>query len=188
MSLQNTIRFSDRVEDYIKYRPSYPAALMNLLKAKINLNPQAVIADIGSGTGISSILFLKNSNKVFAVEPNKEMREAAEHLLNVYPNFASINGTAEQTNLNTKAVDLIFCGQAFHWFDKQKSRQEFNRILKQNGHIVLAWNERSTKTPFQKKMKMPFSKSLMNINLSITETSRTLKYKTSFHQNQCTWT
>jgi SAM-dependent methyltransferase len=147
----STTRFSDRVEDYIKYRPPYPESLIDVLKKAVNLRQETVIADIGSGTGISSILFLKNKNKVLGVEPNKEMREAAEQLLHDHPNFISVNGAAEQTTLSNKSIDLIFCGQAFHWFDKEKSKKEFKRILREDGHIVLAWNERSTKSPFQRE-------------------------------------
>src|SRR5665213_328117 len=147
----NTKRFSDRVEDYIKYRPNYPGNLTPFLKENIGLNESKIIADIGSGTGISSIPFLKNNNKVFGVEPNKEMREAAEKLLSVYPNFESVGGSSEKTNLPGNSVDILFAGQAFHWFDKTKSKTEFERILKKNGNIVLVWNSRSVHSEFQQE-------------------------------------
>jgi ubiquinone/menaquinone biosynthesis C-methylase UbiE len=148
---QNTTRFSDRVEDYIKYRPTYPDALLKILVNQLHLYPDNVVADIGSGTGISSIPFLKNTNTVFGVEPNKEMRQAAQQLLSSYPNFRSIDGKAEKTNLRDKSIDIIFCGQAFHWFNKLESKEEFKRILKKEGHIVLAWNSRCTKSDFQQE-------------------------------------
>ena len=144
----NTKRFSGRVEDYIKYRPSYPKEIVKILEEKIQLDKSKTIADIGSGTGISSKLFLENDFKVIGVEPNKEMREAAEQLLSPFVNFISVNGTAEKTNLPGKSIDLIFCGQAFHWFDKKKSKIEFDRILKSDGNIVLVWNSRSSKSGF----------------------------------------
>ena len=147
----NTKRFSDRVEDYIKYRPHYPGNLIPLLNENIGLNESKIIADIGSGTGISSIPFLKNNNKVFGVEPNKEMREAAEKLLSVYQNFESIDGSSEDTNLPGNSVDIVFSGQAFHWFDKTKSKTEFERILKKNENIVLVWNSRSVHSEFQQE-------------------------------------
>lgn len=151
MNTDSTKRFSNRVGDYIKYRPTYPNEMINVLDKEIGLTSDKIIADIGSGTGISSIPFLKNKNLVFGVEPNKEMREAQEQILNEFSNFKSINGSAEETNLENRSVDLIFCGQAFHWFDKEKSKIEFSRILKENGNIVLVWNSRSTKTDFQKE-------------------------------------
>lgn len=152
MTMSNsTIRFSDRVEDYIKYRPTYPKELVDILKKELNLDFDNIIADIGSGTGISSIPFLDNGNTVYGVEPNKEMRQAAEEVLKEYHNFISIDGTAEDTTLPDKSVDVIFCGQAFHWFDKTKSKKEFERILKDNGHIIFVWNSRSTKSDFQKE-------------------------------------
>src|SRR5665647_2588353 len=135
----STTRFSDRVEYYIKYRPHYSQKFIEILKTKIGLNSNSIIADIGSGTGISSALFLSNGNKVFAVEPNKEMREAAELIYSKESNFASINGTAEQTNLKENSIDIIFRAQAFHWFNTIETKAEFNRILKPNGNIVLVW-------------------------------------------------
>ncbi len=140
MSLNPTTRFSDRVDNYIKYRPHYPSEIIDYLKSENILKDDSVIADIGSGTGISTELFLNNGNKVYGVEPNKEMREAAERLLSAYNSFVSITGTAEETTLSNNSIDLIVAGQAFHWFKVEKTKAEFRRILKTNGNIVLMWN------------------------------------------------
>ena len=139
-----TLRFSSRVENYIKYRPGYPADVLNTLAKECGLAKGSVIADIGSGTGILSELFLKNGNRVLGVEPNREMREAGERLLKKYPNFTSVDGTAEATTLPDRSVDFVTAGQAFHWFDRERARQEFSRILGPNGWVVLIWNERLT--------------------------------------------
>lgn len=139
-------RFSNRVDNYIKFRPDYPLEILTFLKQKGFLKKGSVIADIGSGTGISSELFLKEGNKVFGIEPNKEMREAGERLLSGYTNFKSMDATAENTSLENRSVDLIISGQAFHWFDKEKSKEEFKRILKPGGTVVLMWNDRRTDT------------------------------------------
>lgn len=147
----NTKRFSDRVADYIKYRPNYPEKIVDILEQLAKINKTKKVADIGSGTGISSILFLKRNYNVIGVEPNTEMRTAAEQILFDFKNFKSVDGTAENTNLPDKCVDLIFSGQAFHWFDKEKCKIEFNRILKDNGNLVLVWNSRSSKSGFQKE-------------------------------------
>jgi ubiquinone/menaquinone biosynthesis C-methylase UbiE len=147
----NTKRFSDRVEDYIKYRPNYPPGLVPALEKAMKLNGAEIVADIGSGTGLSSLPFLTSEYKVLGIEPNKEMREAAEKQLESFTNFKSINGEAEKTNLPANSVDVILCGQAFHWFDRQKSKIEFARILTKEGNIVLVWNERSIKNNFQKE-------------------------------------
>ncbi len=104
------------------------------------------MADIGSGTGILSELFLKNGNLVFGVEPNAPMRRAAENLLKAYPKFISIDGAAESTNLERSRVDFITAAQAFHWFHREKARQEFNRIIRPKGWVVLIWNERLTES------------------------------------------
>ncbi len=140
---KNTVeRFSNRVENYIKFRPHYPNAILDLFRDKMNLHKSTVIADIGSGTGISSELFLENGNRVYGIEPNEVMREAAENYLKDFPNFSSVDGTAENTTLENESVDFVIAAQAFHWFDKDKTRSEFHRILKKNGFIALIWNER----------------------------------------------
>ncbi len=139
----NTIeRFSNRVENYVKYRPGYPPEMLDLFREKMNLTENSVIADIGSGTGISSKVFLENGNEVFGVEPNQAMREAAEKFLEDFPKFKSFSGTSEQTTLPEGSVDIIIAAQAFHWFDKEKTRTEFQRILKDGGFVALIWNER----------------------------------------------
>jgi len=145
----STTRFSNRVDNYIKYRPGYPPEVINIIAESCGLTSNSVIADIGSGTGISTELFLKNGNRVYGIEPNKEMRVAGERILKGYPNFTSIDGTAEATTLPARSVDFISAGQAFHWFDRIKCREEFARILKPDGWVVLIWNERRTdSTPF----------------------------------------
>ena len=137
-------RFSNRVENYIKYRPDYPGEIVTFLKQSGLLTQESTIADIGSGTGISAQLFLNNGNLVYGVEPNKEMRAAAEKQLAGFKNFISIDAAAEHTRLKSNSINLIVAGQAFHWFDKEKSRNEFKRILKPGGAVVLIWNDRRT--------------------------------------------
>lgn len=144
MSADPTRRFSNRVEDYIKYRPDYPRALVTLLEEGCGLTRESVIADVGSGTGILSELFLREGIRVYGVEPNREMREAGERLLAAYENFVSVDGRAEETTLADASVDFVTAGQAFHWFDPASARREFGRILKGGGRAVLIWNDRRT--------------------------------------------
>lgn len=145
--MNNTVeRFSNRVENYVKYRPVYPPEILDLFREKMNLQTNSVIADIGSGTGISAKNFLENGNAVFGIEPNKPMREAAENFLRDFPNFKSLDGTAENTNLPDESIDFVIAAQAFHWFDKEKTRNEFKRILRPKGFVVLIWNERQLDT------------------------------------------
>jgi SAM-dependent methyltransferase len=144
-----TKRFSSRVENYIKYRPAYPAEVIALLRDKCGLTGASLVADVGSGTGILTELFLKNGNPVFGVEPNEDMRQAAERLLAGYPGFRSIPGTAEATTLPDHSAELIVAGQAFHWFNREQARREFVRVLKPVGWAALLWNDRRTaSTPF----------------------------------------
>ena len=135
-------RFSNRAENYARHRPNYPAGVIEILKSDCGLTPDSVIADIGSGTGILAEMFLKNGNSVFAVEPNAAMRLTAERLLKRAQKFVSIDATAEATTLETASVDFVTAAQAFHWFDRDKSRIEFSRVLKPGGWAVLIWNER----------------------------------------------
>ncbi len=144
-----TERFSDRAENYAKYRPSYPIQVIELLERECGLTRASVIADVGSGTGILTKLFLDHGNKVSGVEPNKEMREAAERLLASHDNFVSIDGRSEATGLPDQSVDFITVAQAFHWFDFEPTQAEFRRILHPGGWCAIIWNDwRSQDTPF----------------------------------------
>lgn len=144
-----TSRFSDRVENYVRYRPGYPGDVLRAMKADCGLSPSHVIADLASGTGIWTRLLLENGNRVFGVEPNPEMREAGERLLGRFPRFTSVSGTAEETTLPGESVDFVTAAQAAHWFDRARARREFARVLRPQGWLVLLWNERITySTPF----------------------------------------
>lgn len=135
-----TTRFSSRVENYVRYRPSYPAAIIPLFEAECGLTRETIVADVGSGTGFLTELFLQHGNKVFGVEPNAEMRAAGERLLAKYPSFVSVNATAEATTLPDNSIDLVVAGQAFHWFQRDAAKVEFKRILKPGGWVALVWN------------------------------------------------
>lgn len=137
-----TQRFSSRVENYIRYRPGYPSAILEVLARECGLTPASVIADVGCGTGLLAALFLSHGNRVFGVEPNTEMRTAGAHQLHAYSRFTSVDGTAEATNLADGSVDFVTAGQAFHWFDRPRARAEFARVLKPRGYVELVWNER----------------------------------------------
>src|SRR5215510_2819827 len=144
-----TQRFSSRVENYIKYRPGYPNEVIETLRSECGLTSGSIIADVGSGTGILTEMLLRNGNTVYGIEPNREMREAAERLLKDYPRFRSVAARAEETALGDASVDFVTAGQAFHWFDREKTREGFARILRPRGWVALIWNERvTTTTPF----------------------------------------
>ena len=138
----STQRFTDRVADYVRYRPGYPREVVTFLHETCGVAPGAQVADIGAGTGISARLFLDAGHPVVAVEPNQAMREAANVWLTPYGNFRSVAGTAEATALDDASVDLVIAAQAFHWFDPVMTRREFARILKPQGRVALFWNSR----------------------------------------------
>ncbi|HXA75610.1 MAG TPA: class I SAM-dependent methyltransferase [Candidatus Acidoferrales bacterium] len=135
-------RFSNRVEDYVRYRPGYPRAVLDLLCEECGFAPESVVADIGSGTGILTQMLLENGNVVHGVEPNAEMRAAGENFLQKYARFHSVVGSAENTTLPDASVDFVVVGQAFHWFEPKAARAEFERVLKPRGFVAVIWNER----------------------------------------------
>lgn len=135
-------RFSDRVKNYVKFRPSYPSEILDYLHNTIGFSVKSIIADVGSGTGISTKLFLDNGNIVYGIEPNPEMRQAAEEILTNYSNFSSIDASSENTKLQSEAVDIVVAAQAFHWFDPKPTKEEFMRILKPGGAVVILANRR----------------------------------------------
>ena len=130
------------MEDYVRYRPGYPRAVLDLLREECGFAPESVVADIGSGTGILTQMLLENGNVVYGVEPNAEMRAAGESLLQRYARFRSVAGSAEATTLPDASVDFMFVGQAFHWFEPKAARAEFERVLKPRGWVAVIWNER----------------------------------------------
>lgn len=138
----STNRFSDRVKYYLKYRPKYPVEIRRFLAKKISLTPSKTIADIGCGTGFFAELFLKTGNPVFGVEPNVDMLRAGISYCSEYSQFIPIHATAEETTLRNESVDVVTAATAFHWFDVDEFKNECRRILRKNGHIVIAANKR----------------------------------------------
>lgn len=142
LKVEPTKRFSSRVENYSRFRPSYPQEVIALLEEECGLTTHAVVADVASGTGLFTRLLLEHGNRVFAVEPNPDMRRAGEEYLAEFPKFVSVQGTAENTTLLDRSVDLVTCAQAAHWFDRDKAITEFQRILRYGGCLALIWNDR----------------------------------------------
>jgi SAM-dependent methyltransferase len=141
-TLHSTERFSDRVADYVRYRPDYPPALLDWLQHEQGVDVGWLVADIGAGTGISSKMFLDAGYRVTAVEPNASMRAAAEQWLHEYDDFRAVDGSADVTGLDDANIDLVTVAQAFHWFDEETTRREFARILRPAGLAAIWWNSR----------------------------------------------
>jgi len=146
---QVTERFSDRVADYVRYRPGYPREIVTTLAAECGLTSASVIADVGCGPGNLARVFLENGNRVIGVEPNGPMREAGvREMARAGDRFEAVDGSAENTGLVANSVDFITAGQAFHWFEADKARAEFVRILRPGGWCVLVWNEHHRSSAF----------------------------------------
>ena len=143
MEKNNERLFEGKEENYDRYRPDYPAKILEILTEKTCFSRASVVADIGSGTGILARMFLRNGNTVYCVEPNDSMRKTAEKNLGSFHEAKFIKGSAEKTGLGGGEIDLITAGQSFHWFNPELSRVEFKRILKNEGHVMLIWNDRN---------------------------------------------
>lgn len=180
-------RFSNRVADYVRYRPGYPPELLPLLQNWCGLRPEHTIADIGSGTGFLTKVFLDFGNRVYGVEPNAEMRAAGEEILRSYANFTSVAGSAEDTTLPSDSVDFVTAGQAFHWFQQPAARVEFHHILKAEGRAVIIWNERLIdETAFLRDYEallLRFGTDYAKVNESYPRAEQMLKF---FHPNEFT--
>ena len=134
--------FNGTADFYFRYRPTYPEELMDTITKETGLNPKWVVADIGSGTGILSTLFIEHGNQVKCVEPNDEMRQKSLEILSTRGKVEFIKGTGENTNLPDSSVDLVACGQSFHWLDRRLAKKEFTRILRGRKWVALVWNDR----------------------------------------------
>jgi ubiquinone/menaquinone biosynthesis C-methylase UbiE len=138
----STVRFTNRVDDYLKGRPGYPVEIVPLLENQCGLTTSSVVVDVGCGTGLLARLFCERGCRVIGVEPNAAMRDAGRNYLAGYSNFEMLEGGAESIPLPATSVDFFTAGQAFHWFDQKEARHEFMRLLKPNGWAVLTWNDR----------------------------------------------
>jgi len=133
--------FTVRADRYAKYRPGYPQGIIGILEREVGLTRKQTVADVGSGTGLLTRLFLENGNRVFGIEPNSRMRYHAEKSLSRFPKFVSVKGTAEHTSLGTRSISLVAVGQALHWFDPEMTAVELSRISRPNGSLCIAYNE-----------------------------------------------
>ncbi len=148
-AMQPTERFTDRVDTYVRHRPSYPPEILRAIREGLHVAPPAACADIGAGTGIFSALLLDEGFGVVAVEPNDAMRDAAVRMLGGRPRFEAIRGTAEATGLPDASVDFVTAAQAFHWFDPPRAKVELTRVTRAPHPVALVWNSRSLDaTPF----------------------------------------
>jgi len=146
----NDDRFLGRTRDYSDYRPEYPKELFHYLVDELGLKASDAVADIGSGTGKFTRHLVEIVNVVYGVEPNDEMRMEAEKRLGTHSHFKSVAGKAEATGLPPRSIDVVTVAQAFHWFDSDTAKTEFQRILKPKGTVILIWYDRTVSTPFEK--------------------------------------
>lgn len=142
-------RFTNRVGDYVRYRPDYPIAATDELSAELSLASGMTVADIGAGTGLLTLSLMRTGANVIAIDPNEDMLAAAREYLAGHDNVRIIVGSAEETSLSEQSLDAITAGQAFHWFDHARAREEFLRVLKPGGMVALVWNAKAFGTsPF----------------------------------------
>lgn len=177
-------RFSDRVADYIRYRPSYPEALIDFLEMEGDLQEGDRIADVGAGTGKLTELLLKRDRTTYAIEPNQEMRAAAYSLLSKYPNFQTLNGSAESIPLLDGEIRLLTIAQAFHWVDAKKFRQEAKRCLADGGQAAIIWNSRRNDLPFMRDYQQMLIEMVPEYELTREKSDDLEKIRTFFGHDQ----
>lgn len=149
-----TDRFTGLADVYAQNRPQYPAAAIDFIVEQTAINSKSLIADLGCGTGISSLIFARRGFNIIGVEPNRDMREKAFNSIGqkaISGRLKFIEGTGEHTGLPDNSINLILCAQSFHWFNSKEAFLEFDRVLVSDGYVVLMWNERSSLDPFTKK-------------------------------------
>lgn len=149
----NEQKFSGKNEVYSKSRPAYPQILIDFLFEN-SIKEDSVIADVGAGTGIFTKQLSKFNNQIFAIEPNDDMFSSLENNLKEYKNIKTLKGSAEEIPLSNKSVDFICAAQSFHWFNKEKFKNECRRVLKENGFVVLIWNVRDEDTALVKEIDL----------------------------------
>ncbi len=144
--MEPTRRFSDRVGDYVKYRPTYPHAAAEAVLAGLGPPEGRTVADVGAGTGIFARVLASTGARVIGIEPNAKMRAAAESDAGgAGLRIEWRGGTAERTGLEDGSVDVVACAQAFHWFRADEALAEFARVLRPRGRAALVWNDRDVR-------------------------------------------
>jgi SAM-dependent methyltransferase len=141
--LNPTGRFSDRADDYVRFRPNYPQGAFDAILQGLPEPGTLTAADVGAGTGISARQLAARGVRVIAIEPNAAMARAAES----HPNVVWRDGTAEATGLAPGSVHLVLVAQAFHWFRHAKALAEFHRVLRPGGRLAVMWNARDRADP-----------------------------------------
>ncbi|HTX56721.1 MAG TPA: class I SAM-dependent methyltransferase [Candidatus Acidoferrales bacterium] len=162
--MDSTKRFGDRAADYALYRPSYPR---EAIEAVLEGFDAPDVADLGAGTGISSVLLADAGAHVFAVEPNAAMRSRILERADV----EVVDGTAEGTTLAGHCVDVVTAFQAYHWFVPDRVLTEARRIGRRRVRFAAVWNERDERDPFV----MAYSEIIRRYMTDDTETRRRTK-------------
>ncbi len=149
--------FTTKVADYTVSRPDYPAALFKTLRDLCPPGPGVTVADVGAGTGLFTRGLLAGGYRVLAIEPNPDMRQECDRLLGSIPGYSSLEGAAEALPIAAGSVHLVTAAQAFHWFDLDRAREEFLRVLVCGGPVALIWNDRQHEDPLHVALDSVFN-------------------------------
>lgn len=121
---------------YDRTRPTPPPILLAILTQLIHMPQPSLVVDLGSGTGLSTMIWSERAQHVIGIEPNADMRTQATSKLKHYSGTAHIEyreGSAQQTGLPDGSADIVTCAQSFHWMEPTSTLAEVARILRPGG-------------------------------------------------------
>lgn len=130
---RNVERFSGFADTYDSYRPQPPAIIVDILTRLARIEEPKLVADIGSGTGLSTRIWAGRARQVIGIEPNPDMRREAELRTAELPDVSYREGMSTATGLPDGCADIVTCSQSFHWMDPQPTFAEIARILRDGG-------------------------------------------------------
>ncbi|HSS66961.1 MAG TPA: class I SAM-dependent methyltransferase [Nocardioidaceae bacterium] len=137
--------FGSVAADYARYRPDYPADAVSWLVG----DAPATVLELGAGTGKLTRSICTLGHRVIATDPDEEMLAM---LRDAVPEATALASTAEEIPLRASSVDVVVAGQAFHWFDAERTWPEIARVLRPGGALALAWNSGDVRVPWVRKV------------------------------------
>lgn len=121
-------------ELYARARPRLHAIVIERVVKLLEIrSPISRAADIGCGTGTSSIAPAAIAKRVLALDVSPDMLRHAEP----HPAVRYAIGAAESLPIASDSVDLLSVSAAIHWFSQSAFFAESHRVLHSGGSLVI---------------------------------------------------